>query len=496
MKRSLCGQIRQPWMLVVSIGFVLTALAAGPALATNSPMAVPYADSFEGYANGATLIGTNGWYSVNPTGATVVAKTYTYPLRHPLDVVSPSNVIRITDDVTNALNHAPGADTNIWIDMMLLPVRSAVQPDVSNDVQLAMYVNSNGNLRVLHSYYEESLRFSRWATLDHPPLPSNEWVRVTLKLDYLTGRMYVENPDWPPVVPPIPYTFQHVDKFFQISINGGEPLTDNYAYSEIPFNFFLPYPTNGSWFLMANSGKGLGDSNINSVAVQGTCMLDDYVVTNGDVFASQETRWLIEATTDEGGTIYPGGNLLIPEGDSVPFKAITDDGATFDALVVDGVTQNTSSWTFATVTTSHTIHASFNTGLTELGVEGSWYSSHGIDPDATGDPQDGEMGDWDSDGALNWEEYVADTIPTDSNSVFTVLGVAGGSFDVTWLAGYTNGGATAAFAILRTTNIMDTNAWMMVTNGLPRDPSGTNTWTDNNPPAPPVFYHPAIPWGN
>ena len=103
------------------------------------------------------------------------------------------------------------------------------------------------------------------------------------------------------------------------------------------------------------------------------------------------------------------------------------------------------------------------------------------------------------DGALTWMEYVAGTIPTNSGSVFHVLAVvyAGDSNAVTWYA-TTNSGVTVPFDMYRGTNLLDVPPWrMIVTAGIERAASGTNTWWDTAPPVgTPAYYRPSITWTN
>jgi hypothetical protein len=111
-----------------------------------------------------------------------------------------------------------------------------------------------------------------------------------------------------------------------------------------------------------------------------------------------------------------------------------------------------------------------------------------------------DTNDSDGDTMLGWMEHVTGTIPTNPLSVFRVLDVRtfGGSNRVMWY-GTTNGGVTNAWSMYRATNLMMTpSPWaLVVTSGIPRHASGTNTWWDLYPPAAaPILYRPMAVWTN
>ena len=148
------------------------------------------------------------------------------------------------------------------------------------------------------------------------------------------------------------------------------------------------------------------------------------------------------------------------------------------------------SYTISNVLAAHTIEAVFveATGpqYTPKGIPFDWYTSHDLDPNTDEDI------DSDDDGALNWEEYVAGTIPTNDASVFMLLGVeyAGTSNKVSWYATTDGGTVTDPFDMLISTNLQ---TWTTNNIDWPRV-DGTHEWWDTNPPAGPVHYRPVILW--
>jgi hypothetical protein len=358
-------------------------------------------------------------------------------------------------------------------------------------VQLAIYVTTGGYLRVWHTYVNNSFETTRrWTTLDHAPLPTNEWTRLTVQLNYLGGGLELGG------------ELYSNDKFFRVSINGGDPIASPYAYQSNQLTITDPqvFETNGTWFLMVYPTLNLGDGNqhISSVEVRGTGWIDDYVITNGDVLAATPVRWTIEATAGANGSIYPAGTadvpLRIPDGDDVTFTITPDPTYAIADVVVDGQSEGaTNEWTFTNVTNDHTIAATFMSGGPQYSANGvpySWFDAFGLDPADEGDDPDG-------DGAFTWEEYVAGTIPTNKASAFMVLDVVvGTTSNMVSFYGTDDSGVTRAFSMLRSTDLTDVNNWIMVaTDAVGRAVSGTNIWWDVNPPAEsPVLYRPTVIW--
>lgn len=458
---------------------VVAAAAIASSAAANVTNTIPYTASFETNVVDTSLVGSGGWYGQTPTALMVRAASYTYPLRLPLAGATHNKIVQFSLASTNAFNHA-GGDTNIWFDLMVKPVFIPYSPIVNDDVQFALCFNTNGNLRVYHGYYDQAYTLSkRWTTLAHPSLPSGKWARVTLKMDYYSGDMIFDNPG------------ANMDKFFQIHLNGGAALTNEFAYDHIPWDMGNDVPpAGGTWFLLANSGFGAGPTNVSSLAIKGTGFMDDLAVLKTDPLTTTGTNWTITATAGPGGTIYPGGTFHIPQGTSVTFSVYASAGRGIDDVLVDGASVGpTNSYTFTSVATNHTIAAQFSTAYTTKGVYHWWMDSYGLFNYETD-----QWLDSDGDGATNWQEYVAGTIPTDSNSVFHVTDVAymGASNRVTWYSTLNGDTTVPYFHMWRSTNLT-LGGWSLIsTNTILR---GTNTWWDTNVPVGvPSYYRPTIPW--
>ncbi|MEI6807482.1 MAG: hypothetical protein WCN95_02080, partial [bacterium] len=177
------------------------------------------------------------------------------------------------------------------------------------------------------------------------------------------------------------------------------------------------------------------------------------------------------------------------------FSISTNLGYTISNVVVDSVSKGiTNSWTFTSVTNSHTIQAWFQSApaFTTNGTPIAWLLSYGY----SGDPSIADWTDDDGDKSYAWQEYQAGTDPTNRFSVFKVLSTLyrPGSNRISWYA-TTNSGVYTYMQVYRSTNLRY-STWELRGSNLDRQASisGTNYWWDVNPPASgiPTFYRPAI----
>lgn len=98
------------------------------------------------------------------------------------------------------------------------------------------------------------------------------------------------------------------------------------------------------------------------------------------------------------------------------------------------------------------------------GLPGTWETANGLDP-GSASGANGASGDPDGDGFTNWEEYLADTHPTNGTSRLTLLAVTPGTngVSIVWLGG------TAATQVVETrTDLADPGAgWSVLSTNTP-----------------------------
>lgn len=444
---------------------IAAALLMGHTASANSTNTVPFQYSFEGLADGDSIVGTNGWYGETNTYATATNDTYTYsPGTYPISTTHGTHVVLDTENgtLTNLFNEIDTTDP-VFFDMMMLPTRWSDEeyPTMTNDtsIELGLFFNSNGNPVVYHAFDLFSTVTNRFTVIPDVTLDSNTWARITITQSNIMGTAVS-----------------------QIQIDG-TPITNAAAYTPAP-------AYGGSWFANAdyNANDGL---KLSSVSISGTGFLDDFVVTYDDPFGI--TTWLITASINNslGGSVSPSGSFSVNDGSST---TITVNVSNFWDHVtdVDGTNQDTRTIvTFANVTAPHTVTVAVTeqttTSVAGVDVPRWWLNDYAGDPDVPdGNP--------DSDIMSNWEEWLASTDPNDSNSVFEIVEhyVTGGTGHVVWVSKSIDP-SLPPFAVLRSTNLTDTGGgWTVVDDSVSRGAGagGTNLWMDTSPPAAaaPVYY--------
>ncbi|MCX6879950.1 MAG: SBBP repeat-containing protein [Verrucomicrobia bacterium] len=198
------------------------------------------------------------------------------------------------------------------------------------------------------------------------------------------------------------------------------------------------------------------------------------------VFASAAT-YTVTATADAHGTIAPAGAVAVPSGGTQNFHLtpatyyhVAD--VTKNGVSVGAVTDY--SWT--NVTADGTIHAEFAPDLAASGTPHWWLAQHGW----TNNFDAAEAADTDGDGQSAGQEYLADTNPTATSSVFRVTGfVSSPTVAVTCASS-----ASRLYTLYRNTDLA-AGAWLPVSGQT--DVAGTGsplTLHDTTTPQPHCFY--------
>jgi hypothetical protein len=143
--------------------------------------------------------------------------------------------------------------------------------------------------------------------------------------------------------------------------------------------------------------------------------------------------WLSTATNGNGivtaadGWCAADSNMTLTATAAACWHFAGWGGDTQDCDVADNVIT-------ATMSQARTIVASFAENLAPLGTPELWLFQHGLTNDL---PYEEETKDTDEDGMFAWQEYVADTDPTNGMSVLSITGVTrdGNSTRVDWKGG-------------------------------------------------------------
>ena len=208
----------------------------------------PYQESFEEYANGLWLAGTNGWSGdsidacivTNDAAANASLRAYaTGKWRLPIDTTH-TQVLYIQDTVKNEISSEH--ITNVFVDFMITP--SPMWETPMNDIsrQSGFYVTTNGQLVVWQQTYNGN---PEWITLSNAPtISTSQWTRFTVQNDY-------------------------AHNMFQLQVNQGKPITDSRGWTAGGMS-----PT-GSWFFMVQTNGTMSEIEINGA---GKGYLDDFTV--------------------------------------------------------------------------------------------------------------------------------------------------------------------------------------------------------------------------
>jgi len=222
---------------------------------------LPLADSFETYAAGQSLAGTNGWSGGFGAGVvTALACEAQTPPGYPLPAAAHTQVLQLSDTLERAVNGGTGQNVNV--DFMMRADRhdQGLPADLGSTSQAALSADSNGVLHVWHLYADGSVRAPRWSSLGLAPIGAEQWVRVSVTMDYSSNA--------------------NGETFFCPRVNGSLCPTP-YGY-KAPDNLTSP----GPWYMCANSpGRGGGDARaMAALAASGHGYLDDVAITT-NVFA-------------------------------------------------------------------------------------------------------------------------------------------------------------------------------------------------------------------
>jgi hypothetical protein len=208
---------------------------------------IPYAESFEGYADGYLMSGADGW---DPEDAGVVTSetaivsalasgSSTYPLTG-----GHAQVLQVTRELTDEIKSSPGGD--LWTECMLYVTARSETLEGSTDYQLACYVNTNQQMVIWHAGPSSN----EWHTLAGVTVATGAWHRVTIQQDYSNHR-------------------------YRLYLDGAKfAVTDAAGYAS---RTGASQP--GDWFKMVNQNGYMSRLRVKGGTTTVPAYLDDVVVT-------------------------------------------------------------------------------------------------------------------------------------------------------------------------------------------------------------------------
>ncbi len=408
-----------------------------------------YAETFESYADGFAISGTNGWSSGTATDAVVstdgdlagLLDAYNAPCGLPLSATH-SKVLELAANgtVTNQFDMA--ASQIVWVDYMALPVHGPL-PDGMAGEQAAVAFNLDGHPAIWH--YDLSSGSNRWSVIDDVAIQTWEWVRLTMKFDYQAGDT------------------TNNKRYFQVRLNG-ILLTHSMAWTA---NDGTGSP-NGSWFAMSSNPDRFG--RFSSRVDEGIpAALDDLVVTTNNPLARD-----VVVASAHGQADPAVGTHSYTYGDTVSMSVTND-------TLVQGINQFVcNSWNMAgntpasgsgtsvefTLTGDLTLTWLWatNNALTAQGTPVWWLADHGL-------TEEDDLADTDEDGILAWQEWVCDTDPANGDSVLQITGI---ETTEPGMQVYWKGGVLATQVLERCSNLVAGTGWVPLFTNAPPTSISTN----------------------
>ena len=239
---------------------------------------VPWSDAFESYANGATVVGANGWSAESPGGAVATNAAGLVPLladytnslpgvrSFPLPATNHAVILQTTTMATNSILGATGGV--VAVEFMVLPVAQAVPPPVSTNLHYAFYVDTSSNLVIWHQNRTGGATNNEWRPLTNGlAISTNAWSRFTIVQDY--GHL-----------------------MFQVRVNENtNAAADSAGWSSPGPGATQP----GSWFCMVKTNAWLSHVMLGG---DDTNYVDDLLLTNRCVTWS--TNGFVESVANDG----------------------------------------------------------------------------------------------------------------------------------------------------------------------------------------------------
>ena len=251
---------------ILSLAALLLSVAIGAQAAS-----VPYAESFESYADGTDITTQSGWTGdasdagTVVTSANVIAALATYTNAgnsFPLPGAAHAKVLQVDETLTNDVNSAAGGV--VISDFLVFASQRDVVPTGPANAHFACYVDNSGDLVVWYS----ASGVGTWLTLTGgPTINTGEWTRVTVTEAFASSSLR-----------------------FKVSINGASAITDAAGYDAAsgggqPGEWFDMVQTNGQYDTFRTEGDK-------------TFYLDDLVISNRSL--SYGTTAFLESTNNNG----------------------------------------------------------------------------------------------------------------------------------------------------------------------------------------------------
>jgi alpha-tubulin suppressor-like RCC1 family protein len=406
---------------------------------------IPYADSFESYANGFSILGTNFWYADSPAAAVVTATNYTASYNGTFPITGPHQLaLKINGAVTNRF--CPSYCTNVWADTILQasPPTNPAPPtaDALTNASFALYVTTDRKLAVWNATNAPA-QGNGWTELLDADLSSSQFFRLTVQANY---------------TPDANGTF-----YYSVWVNG-VPSTN-------PRARYAAADSSQPWF--------------GEIVADGSFFLDDLVVgTHKSFYALQAS------SAGYGGAISPAGAVIVTPGSTNTFTMTSSNWYHLGSVTIDGGSIGApASYTFTNVIADHTIVANYAADLAANNTPKWWLYAANTNWSTNFDAA--TLGDQDGDGMFTWQEYIAGTGPTDPTSDFSLtIALTNGQQIVSFptIATTAHYGTQRYYALESSTNLFLPQAWTGIAGWTNIPASGQTVAYTNVSGSPSTFF--------
>ncbi len=245
-----------------------------------------YAESFEGYADGAsvTSIVSTAWQASEPDASVFVSTNYFADYvgnQFPIDYNhATSKVLHIMNGVTNTVDAGIQTQTT-WVDMVLKPVLMDSDPGAQDGAVVGCYFNASSNLVLLHAVDPINSTTLGWLEIPDVTVDPNKWIRLTIAANMVNGDQFAGD----------------ITRFYQFYLNG--IAVSNAAAFQSPSTIS---GSGGTWF--ASGAPVERTDPITNLVIKGTGYLDDLVFTNSLEFAEPAGPSFIQTFPSVGQLTY------------------------------------------------------------------------------------------------------------------------------------------------------------------------------------------------
>jgi alpha-tubulin suppressor-like RCC1 family protein len=408
-----------------------------PGFVTNNT--IPYADSFESYTGGASIVGTNFWSAPNPANAVVVATNYSYNSLYPIP--GPHQyALGVNGIVTNQF--CPSFYSNLWVDMILQANPPTNPLQALTNCSFAIAVAPDGHFAVWNCTNPPAAG-NGWTELQDTPVATNQFCRVTIEPCY--------TPDANGIF------------YYSVWVNG-VPSTN-------PAARYAAADSSQPWF--------------GQIVASGNFILDDLVVGTNKSFYALQT-----SASAYGGSVSPSGPLIVVPGSTNTFLIAPSNWYTLASVTIDGTNAGTpASCTFANVQSDHTVVANYSPILAANNTPEWWLYQQ--NPNWATNFDAAALSDPTGKGVPVWQDYIAGTDPANPASLFALAmarqnGQATVSFPA--IAAIAQYQMQRYYALDCTTNLADPSSWQVVPGWTKVQGLGQNLTYSNTTGNPNLFF--------